>query len=299
MKKLTATLLLAGGLSVTAAGTAEFMTTEKGKEIIENLEDGKIKNFGNKTSDTTAEFNDRVKNIISKEDETKKTEETKKIDITGAGDPPLKIGNIIINENDILTSLTNELGIRSADATQFALDIVAIRDTPYQPQYKKVIDNIDKFVAEEKITSKQGWALMLYITNDERFRTVFDKNHEMTKLFNGALENKEVKDFYEFGNKTGTIKGEVNSDYGNIVASADDDLGLGDLDLGYAEENAETDRMLAESQAELEKVINQGREKIIKSAKKYVAIGGNPADVIENWDEIMKKYNITPDDLVD
>ncbi len=317
MKKSTA-LLVAGGLTVGGALAAELTTTEKGKEIIKNLEGEQIKYWGEQTSETTAKFNDRVKGVLFKKEENKENDEPKLDESLGAGDPPLKIGNIIINENDILTSLTNELGIRGPDATQFARDIVAIRNTEYQSQYKKVIDRIDKFVAEGKITSKQGWALMLYITNDARFREVFDENHEMTKLFNEALEDKNVQEFYDFGNKKGLIKSDLSSGYGNLSASTggysnnsaetvdDDDWGEDEVD--FSEENAEIDKMnaetkkmIAEAKARTQKMFEEkekSKNELLVELRKFVAAGGNPATEFDWYEGWARDNGIEPDDLV-
>ncbi len=90
MKKSTA-LLVAGGLAVGTLTAAELTTTEKGKEIIAKLEDGKIKNLGKQTSKTTAKFNDRVKGVFiaTKEklfkEENKEKEDEPKLDYVPDG----------------------------------------------------------------------------------------------------------------------------------------------------------------------------------------------------------------------
>lgn len=53
---------------------------------------------------------------------------------------------------------------------------------------------------------------------------------------------------------------------------------------------------LLKSKVELQKSITEGRERLIKAAKGYIATGGNPADLVD-WEKASKKYNITPDDL--
>ena len=68
-------------------------------------------------------------------------------------------------------------------------------------------------------------------------------------------------------------------------------------DLDLSKENAELDKKLADAKAELQKSLTQGKDKLLVAARAYVAVGGNPAEVVDNWEELSKKYNITPDDL--
>lgn len=60
-----------------------------------------------------------------------------------------------------------------------------------------------------------------------------------------------------------------------------------------AREKAETARL----EEVLKRVTTEGKERIVEAAKKYIAVGGNPADVIEDWEEVCRKFNITPKDL--
>ena len=59
----------------------------------------------------------------------------------------------------------------------------------------------------------------------------------------------------------------------------------------------QADQQLADAQQALQNSLTQGREEILQAAKALVKAGGNPAEVLDDWDYIAKKYNITPDDL--
>ncbi len=90
--------------------------------------------------------------------------------------------------------------------------------------------------------------------------------------------------------------------------NTDDDLGLGNIDLGYDEENAELDKknaeldkMLADAKARTQKVFEnkeKANNELLNVLKDLVSASGNPADFdwYEDW---AKKNNIKPEDLVD
>ena len=293
MKKSTMLGLVTGiAIGVAAAGTAEFTTTKTGEKLIDGMEQGTVKDLGEKTRNKTTEFNDLVVDTFNdiiggdvENEEIKETNETNisdvpelayitklpkdktelatllkeyddqeytildmqanngtnksftledypyqataqigskvfvlyyqveksdttptaSLDTLGAGDPPLKIGNITIDENDVATSLTNELGIYDMTARRFASNIQAIRKSEYQAQYIKVIAVIDGFVTDKKISDKQGWAVLLKITNGKMFDQSFKSNEGMGKLFVDATNSdKNVKAFYDAGNLTST-----------------------------------------------------------------------------------------------
>ncbi len=219
-------LLLKGGGIIGLAGgavTAEEQVKQQLFESVAIVTKDEVKESGTSNINTNNEakkvqtnvinFNTAKKAIIS-------------LDSLGAGDPPLKIGNITIDEKDMVNSFVNKLGMYDMTARLYANNIQKIRNSEYQSQYVKVIKIIDKFVADGKLTSEQGWVLLLFITDDTTFNRAFKSGSKMHKLFQEALKDKDVKAFYKAGNQNGYMMtgGTLNAaSFSKLVAYAAED----------------------------------------------------------------------------
>ena len=204
-KNLGIALGVAGSIvSSTAYADISYNNAEYTKAVVKNFESNK-EGKTEKTIPFVSTEKDKADPIVADFNENKTQKKAISLDVVGGDNPPLKIGNITINHSNVATSLINKLGIYDGTAVRFARNIETIRNSEYQAQYTKVIKVIDGFVANKKISAKQGWAVLLKITNGKMFDQSFKSNAGMGKLFVDATNrDKDVKAFYQAGNLTST-----------------------------------------------------------------------------------------------
>ena len=319
------------GSGIILLGSSAMAMTKDGKKFLKETLEKRSHRVEEVYEDTTENFFE-VFNIEKEEktegNNTAKPEKTQKKDFFVVKDP--KTGKVVAtekgveggdgepksgkhftvdNNGNILTYVQE--GTEEAKNSSFILDddeMKAYTQLPSSDPEKQKAIAVFKLLNENNLNQSQkdeiisNFMRLLYNKSTKGFNvdniTAAKNNlkkHSYAGDFGKAIDNffKAISNFFaskqktETASNTTTPKKETaendDDDFDPFASVADDDV-------------EESEKALAEAKARVEKSLTQGREKILKAAKAYVATGGNPAD-IEGWDEISKELNITPDDL--
>ena len=104
MTKLGTTLLVTGGITAGAlgAGTAEFIATDAGKEIIFSTKDKETLDFGLNARTYVENFNNKIANYFIAKEEEKELAQKNYTEIEPPTEPIFKFenGKLVVNNNE-------------------------------------------------------------------------------------------------------------------------------------------------------------------------------------------------------
>ncbi len=270
MKKSTATLLTIGGLAIgLTAGTAEFTATESGKKIIDEIEQGTVKDLGEKTRATTIKFNKR---LINDFDETEGGSPNDSVTVTLNGQDYV----ITQKENklydELMQMVENDSNFTDEDEElieRYILSSFAAKDGKASGIIKFSSPNAEKARARSKVYAM--------VQAQQKIKT--------DALYGDGSKPKTREDFESFKDYmayTAELRKKTSKQIDNQVKDAskinlddkqDDDWGdddfLNEENAALDKENATLDKQLRESIAKLQERINKGEklDKEIAAAK--------------------------------
>jgi len=263
MKKATGIIT---GIAVVglAIGSTAFAMTEKGNKLILKALDGSP----TQTEKTIATTQKKIVETTSQDPENSGVvifdPKTGKVVATGK---PNEGGDGDTTQTAVKNFLSHYLNVKTSQSENF----------------KEMISRLSK------INTK--YSTIVKLKNAKMLKSIGGNLKQAYALVNDE-EKAKIEKIAAFYEKTYGIKINVNPKT-ETVENDDDDLSLDGLLVSNLDDD------LAEAKARLAKSIlakNKTREGLIETARKYVATGGNPAD-LPGWEEAAEEFGITPDDL--